>query len=287
MNALFCSKVGIIVVFWLVAAPVAHAEFKVSEAYGGITDHGDYLAYEWHIHVASDSTEPMYAVHFTTDSLRQLGYYNFHNSKGWGAGEAITSSSGHHLTVWYECNYSNRVQAGDSMVISADIDKRFIAGRIGPGVMIMTGLPLAEGGEGIVAAKYVPLAVLHSSTNGMLKTWANQHGLVPEESRMRFYNAAEIEDPDGDGVCNLQEYIEDTDPTNAESYMQILAVPSAKGSVTVSAYPLSERAVYEVYGSKSASRPTGYIGSFTAETGGLVVKGRGKYKDFELVATLK
>ncbi|MEA2068932.1 MAG: hypothetical protein U9P12_07015, partial [Verrucomicrobiota bacterium] len=241
---------------------------------------------EWSVRVANDSTEPMYAMHMKYNSLRQLGYFNIQNSKDWNLWHK-EFPDGLEQTSWFECDLANRVYPGEVFSASADIGKRFISQRANKDIMLMTGLPLSEGGEGVLGWHYFFLADLHSSTGGMSKTWANQYGLVPEAAIMKAYNAAEIEDPDSDGFDNLFEYIMDTDPTDTDSSMQMVLAPASRGGITVSVFPLSERAVYDVYGAKNAKKPLEYVGSFTSEDGGLILRGRDKKKIFELDARMR
>jgi hypothetical protein len=54
--------------------------------------------------------------------------------------------------------------------------------------------------------------------DGIPNGWKQQYGLNP------FDPALATEDPDGDGMSNLQEYLAGTDPTNNASYFHVISV---------------------------------------------------------------
>lgn len=71
------------------------------------------------------------------------------------------------------------------------------------------------------------------STNNYL-AWLLSHGLSPDIS-------SDTEDPDGDGMSNWQEWLADTDPTNANSTFRISASMSPLSSIAVSFTSSSNR----------------------------------------------
>ncbi len=107
--------------------------------------------------------------------------------------------------------------------------------------------PTGMGGGPAFALVYTPTSVvlqvvadLDSDNNGLPDYWEQQyfHTLT---------GTSPTADPDGDGMSNLQEFLADTNPTNAASYFHIQSIaPNPGGGIAVS-YQSSSNRVYTLY----------------------------------------
>jgi len=64
--------------------------------------------------------------------------------------------------------------------------------------------------------------------DGIPNSWKQQYGLDPFDPNLAN------EDPDGDGMNNLQEYLAGTDPTNGASFFKITAITRENSDIRVS-----------------------------------------------------
>jgi hypothetical protein len=110
----------------------------------------------------------------------------------------------------------------------------------------LTG-PTGLGGGPAFALVYTPTSVvvdvvadIDSDNNGLPDYWEEQyfHTLT---------GTSPTADPDGDGMSNLQEFMADTNPTNAASYFHVQSIAKNPGGGMAVSYLSSSNRVYTLY----------------------------------------
>lgn len=118
---------------------------------------------------------------------------------------------------------------------NAFLDVRSGTVSIGNGILmvdrlVMTnscGLFVRNGGT-FSAGSLLLDPALSATGDGLPNGWKQQYGLDPLSSSGRN---GPNDDPDGDGVSNVQEFTAGTDPTNSASYFHVVSVTSTGGNV--------------------------------------------------------
>ena len=124
---------------------------------------------------------------------------------------------------------------------------------------LITGTPFLIGTNVIQIAAYdqydqatnaFSLAVLRAyAPLGTPLDWLAAHGLTN-----RAWSAVELADDDGDGVPNWQEYVADTDPTNAGSVFKVLAISNLPPWTIY-----FDASAARVYTLERGNNPTGFV----------------------------
>jgi hypothetical protein len=110
--------------------------------------------------------------------------------------------------------------------------------------------PLDGNGDGLarfdIGAYEYLLTTADSNGDGIPDGWTHGYGLNPTDPAVGSSN------PDGDPHTTWQEWVADTNPTNAASYFQIRSRPGAPGSVE---FPSSTNRLYSLLASTDLNAP--------------------------------
>jgi hypothetical protein len=87
----------------------------------------------------------------------------------------------------------------------------------------------------------IPLAEDDSDGDGMADIWEIAHGLKPLEA------SDAGQDPDHDGMTNLQEYLAGTDPQDGRSYLKWYQISVESGTCTVRFFAVSNKTYSILY----------------------------------------
>ncbi|MDB6124069.1 MAG: hypothetical protein JWQ71_3062 [Pedosphaera sp.] len=194
-------------------------------------------------------------------------YYKYAFSDVDGAAEAtfrptILNAGTYDVYLWYPAG-TNRSSAAPVLVSSTSGDTLVMVDQTingGSWQLLATGRDFAVGTAGFVrlnsgtgednrlimadAAKFILTAGQDARPDGSVPSWwANFYFGVD--------NVNGMDDPDGDGYSNYQEYVVGTSPQEAGSHLQVHGQSATSGSVQISFSPYEAGRTYRVQGSTS------------------------------------
>jgi len=120
----------------------------------------------------------------------------------------------------------------------------------------LDGVPRPLDGNGLAGAQYdigayeYLLASADSNGDGIPDGWTQRYGLNPTDPNVASGN------PDNDPHTTWQEWIADTDPTNAASFFRIASMPGAPSSVR---FASSSNRVYSLFASTNLTASNSFV----------------------------
>ena len=146
------------------------------------------------------------------------------------------------------------IASPQAALMSSSSTASFSVDAAGPGLTyqwLSNGIPIIGATGDTLLLNNLPLtgtnlgnfSVIISNATGVITStpaalWSDSNGNgIPDWWEMKYFgnlNQPALADYDGDGVANLDEYLEGTNPTNAASFNPRLYIQAARGSVTVS-----------------------------------------------------